>query len=166
MQEEANQKTVALVIQGGKLTGRLFARAIEKYLRYRHEQKQYKKRDPTNFKMNKPKKVQVKRLVKEGTGVSSVELKDDHIRKFERLARKNGIRYAIKKDKSTTPPTYLIFFKGKDAEVIDATLREYTKRQLKKTSRPIIHEKLQKFVAMAKEAATKLAKDKNKEQVR
>ncbi|MBQ5441367.1 MAG: PcfB family protein, partial [Firmicutes bacterium] len=40
-----------------------------------------------------------------------------------RLARKNGIRYAVKKDKATDPPTYYIFFKGKSAEVIEATLQ-------------------------------------------
>ena len=78
MQEEANQKTVGIAVQGGKMTGRLFLRAVEKYLHYRHEQKQYKKRDPTNYEMNKPKKVRIKKLVKEGTGVSSVELKDNH----------------------------------------------------------------------------------------
>ena len=166
MQEEANEKTVAIAVQGGKMTARLFGRAVEQFLRYRHDQKQFKKRDPTNYKMNQPKKIQIKKLVKEGAGVSSIELKDDNIRKFERLARKNGVRYAIKKDRSTNPPTYLIFFKGKDAEVIDATLREYTKRQLKKTSRPVIHEKLTKYAEMAREAASKLVKHRSKEQVR
>lgn len=166
MQEEANEKTVGLAVQGGKMTGRLFLRAVEKYLQYKHEKTQYKKRDPTNYELNKPKKVRIKKLVKEGAGVSSVELKDDHIRRFERLARKNGVRYAIKKDRSTSPPTYLIFFKGKDGEVIDSVLREYAKRQLKKTSRPIIHEKLQKYVDLAKEMTSKIAKDRNKEQVR
>ena len=55
----------------------------------------------------------VKELVKEGAGVASVEIKDEKIRQFERIARRNGVRYAIKKDKSTTPPTYIVFFKAK-----------------------------------------------------
>ena len=65
--------------------------------------------------------MKVDRLVREGEGVSSIEIKDNSIREFEKLARKNGIRYAVKKDKSTSPPTYFIFFKGKNAEVIDNT---------------------------------------------
>ena len=66
-------------------------------------------------------------MLREGEGVSTVTIKDNSIKPFERLARKNGIRYAIKKDKSTSPQTYIIFFKGKNAEVIDNTLKEFTK---------------------------------------
>ena len=32
MQEEANQKTVGIAVQGTKMTGRAFLRACEKYL--------------------------------------------------------------------------------------------------------------------------------------
>lgn len=167
MQEEANQKTVGLAVAATKMTGRLFIRVCDRYLQHRANEKRMKKSDPTNYKQNQPKKVKVKTLVKEGAGVSSVEIKDESIKQFERIARKNGVRYAIKKDKSTTPPTYLIFFKGKDAEVINATLREFTKRQLEKGQhKDVIHERLAKYKAVAKEAASKLAKDKNKDRTR
>ena len=73
--------------------------------------------------------------MQEGDGVSNVEIKDDSIKVFERLARKNGIRYAVKKEKATDPPTYYIFFKGKSAEVIEATLKEFTKAKLERSGR-------------------------------
>ena len=171
MQEEANQKTVGLVVTATKFTGRTFARAVEKYLQHRrnvkHEHKMEKKQDPSTYEINQPKRVKMKTLVKEGAQVSSIELKDDNIRAFEKVAKKHGIRYAIKKDKSTDPPTYMIFFKGKDAEVINHALREFTKKQLKRKDKtPVISERLKKYKAMAKENASKLAKDRHKEQVR
>ena len=168
MQEEANQKTVGIAVQGTKMTARVFMRACEKFLQYRKEQKRLKKQDPANYKSNQPKRVKVSRLVREGDGVSSIEIKDESIKEFEKLARKNGVRYAVKKDKTTSPPTYYIFFKGKNAEVIDNTLREYTKRQLTRgEKKPVIHDKLENFKKVAKEAAaSKLSKVKNKQQER
>lgn len=167
MQEEANQKTVGIAVQGTKMTGRMFLKACDKFLQYRKEQKRLKRQDPANYKINQPKRVKVERLVREGDGVSSIEIKDNSIRDFEKLARKNGIRYAVKKDKSTSPPTYFIFFKGKNAEVIDNTIREFTKRQLAKGERkPVIHEKLENFKKLARESANKLSKVKNKQQER
>lgn len=150
MQEEANQRTVGLVVTATKFTGRTFARAVDRYLQHRRtvvrEHKQEKNRDPSTYKTNQPKRIKMKTLVKEGAQVSSIELKDDNIRAFEKIAKKHGIRYAIKKDKSTDPPTYLIFFKGKDAEVINHALREFTKKQLnRKDKTPVISERLKKY---------------------
>ena len=45
-------------------------------------------------------------------GVSNIEINDPSIRDFERIARKYGVDYAVKKDRSTSPPKYLIFFKA------------------------------------------------------
>ena len=77
---------------------------------------------------NDPKRVKVKDLVKDGSGVSPVEIMDEKIRAFEKLARSNGVRYAIKKDKTTVPPTYIVFFRAKDAEMIDRTMKEFVKK--------------------------------------
>lgn len=79
------------------------------YLQHRKEQKRSNPKN-TDIQM---KKVRVKDLVKEGSGVSSIAIQDEEIRKFEQIARKNGVKYAIKKDKTTVPPTYYIFFKAK-----------------------------------------------------
>lgn len=173
MQEQANEKTVGIAVQASKMSGRLFMRMVEKYMNYRREVKRDKKyaqrTDPEKQKINQAKKVKVKTLVKEGAGVSSVEIKDEKIRQFEKLARKNGVRYAIKKDKSTTPPTYIIFFKAKDGEVIDRTMKEFLKRNISKDDKekePVIASKLKKFKAVVAEAATKISKIKNKQQER
>ena len=91
MQEEANQKTVGIAVQGTKMTGRAFLRACEKYLQYRKEQKRLKQQrrepDPASYEINQPKRVRVDRLLREGEGVSTVTIKDNSIKPFERLAR-------------------------------------------------------------------------------
>ena len=104
MQERVNEKTVAVAVQATKMSGRMIARIGEMYLRHvrekRRDNKLTKSRDPSTYKHNRAGKVKIKTLMQEGDGVSNVEIKDDSIKVFERLARKNGIRYAVKKDKA------------------------------------------------------------------
>ena len=45
-------------------------------------------------------------------GVSNIEITDPSIKEFEKIARKYGVDYAVKKDRSSSPPKYLIFFQG------------------------------------------------------
>ena len=40
--------------------------------------------------------------------------------------------YAVKKDRSSSPPKYLIFFKGRDADALTAAFTEYTSKKVKK----------------------------------
>ena len=54
----------------------------------------------------------VKQLIGQNQGVSNIEITDPSIKEFEKIARKYGVDYAVKKDRSSSPPKYLIFFKG------------------------------------------------------
>lgn len=170
MQERVNEKTVGVAVQAVKMTGRILARVAAAYLRHVNEVRREKKisarSDPTKYKQNQEGRVSIKTLMKEGDGISNVEIRDDHIRTFEKLARKNGIRYAVKKDKTTDPPTFYIFFKGKNAEVIEATLKEFTQVKLTKNGKRPIHDKLKIYGERVKAATKDLARDRNKERVR
>ena len=64
----------------------------------------------------------VKQLIGQNQGVSNIEITDPSIREFEKIARKYGVDYAVKKDRSSSPPKYLIFFKGRDADALTAAL--------------------------------------------
>ena len=57
----------------------------------------------------------MKQLIGQNQGVSNIEINDPSIMDFERIARKYGVDYAVKKDRSASPPKYLIFFKARDA---------------------------------------------------
>lgn len=75
-------------------------------------------------------KVTVKELAKQNAGMVNIEITDKNIKSFERYARKYGINYALKKDKSKEPPVYLVFFKGRDQDALNAAFREFSQKQI------------------------------------
>ena len=134
MQEEVENRTLTLVVSGTKFTGRLFKAAISKYMAHRREKKLEKQRSRDSPVTPKGKQT-VKQLIGQNQGVSNIEINDPSIRDFERIARKYGVDYAVKKDRSTSPPKYLIFFKGRDADALTAAFSEYTQKKVKKADR-------------------------------
>ena len=107
MQEEVTQKTIALVIKTAKLDANVLKAAMRMYLNHRRQKAQ-----KTHGKTS------VKKLVGEGVGVSSIEVTDGNIKSFEWVARKYNVDFAVKKDKTTNPPKYVVFFKGRDADAV------------------------------------------------
>lgn len=147
MQEEVESRTVTLMVNGTKFTGRLLKDAITKYMAHRKEKKLQKSRDSPVKPCGKQT---VKELIGQNQGVSNIEVNDPDIRKFERLARKYGVDYAVKKDRSTHPPKYLIFFKARDADALTAAFSEYTAKKVRKQERPSVLKQLAKFKELVK----------------
>ena len=152
MQEEVENRTLTLVISGTKFTGRLFKAAISKYMAHRREKKLEKQRS-RDFPVTPKGKQTVKQLIGQNQGVSNIEINDPSIKDFERIARKYGVDYAVKKDRSASPPKYLIFFKARDADALTAAFTEYTDKKVKKaekTERPSVLAKLAQFKELLK----------------
>lgn len=152
MQEEVENRTLTLVVSGTKFTGRLFKAAISKYMAHRKEKKLEKQRSRDSPVTPKGKQT-VKQLIGQNQGVSNIEINDPSIRNFERIARKYGVDYAVKKDRSASPPKYLIFFKARDADALTAAFTEYTGKKVKKaekTERPSVLAKLAQFKELLK----------------
>lgn len=155
MQEEVENRTLTLAINGTKFTGRMLKAAIGKYMAHRREVKQQKNRDGPVVHHGKQS---VKQLVGQGQGVDSIELTDPSTREFDRIARKYGVDYAIKRDRSSDPPRFLIFFKGRDNDAITAAFQEYAGKKVKKASRPSVLQKLAVFKDMVRDSAEKVKK--------
>ena len=152
MQEEVENRTLTLVVSGTKFTGRLFKAAISKYMAHRREKKLEKQRGRDSPVTPKGKQT-VKQLIWQNQGVSNIEINDPSIKDFERIARKYGVDYAVKKDRSASPPKYLIFFKARDADALTAAFTEYTGKKVKKaekTERPSVLAKLAQFKELLK----------------
>ena len=152
MQEEVENRTLTLIVSGTKFTGRLFKAAISKYMAHRREKKLEKQRSRDSPVTPKGKQT-VKQLIGQNQGVSNIEINDPSIRDFERIARKYGVDYAVKKDRSASPPKYLIFFKARDADALTAAFTEYTGKKVKKaekTERPSVLAKLAQFKELLK----------------
>ena len=148
MQEEIREKSVALVIRVGrtgvKLTEEALKWAIRKY-------------------MGQGKAVHgkqsVKELVGQGAGVQSIEVTGKNIGSFERVARKYGVDFAVKKDPAQGK--YLVFFKARDADALNAAFSEYTAKVLgRQKGKPSLRKQLDKFRQAAREM---VGKEKNRE---
>ena len=152
MQEEVESRTLTLIVSGTKFTGRLFKAAISKYMAHRREKKLNKQRSRDSPVTPKGKQT-VKQLIGQNQGVSNIEINDPSIKDFERIARKYGVDYAVKKDRSASPPKYLIFFKARDADALTAAFSEYTQKKVKKadrSERPSVLAKLAQFKELLK----------------
>ena len=156
MQEEVEHKTVALAINASKLTAKEFKKGILKFLAYLKD-----KQNHPNIPQGKQS---VKQLAKQGQGMTSIEITDQNIKDFERVAKKYGVDFAVMKDKHEIPPKYVVFFKGKDADAITNAFKEYTADMVKKAARPSVLAELRKLAQIVKNTVVDKVKHKNKEQ--
>ena len=154
MQDEVNEKVVALSIKGSKLTAEMLQKAMKALLAKGKQQ------------IGKPPhgKQTLRQLMKQNTGVSNIEITDSNIKAFESTAKKYGIDYALKKDTTEQPPRYLVFFKGRDADVLTAAFKEFSATKLTQEQRPTIRKALAAFRDAAKQLNASRQKVKNKEQ--
>ena len=147
MQEEVEQRTVTLAISTSKMTANVLKSAISKYLAYRKEKARQGPVKPCG-------KQSVKQLVGQDQGVTNIEITDKNIKGFERIARKYGVDFALKKDKTGEIPKYLVFFKARDADALTAAFKEYTAKTDRKKERPSVLQKLREFKEAAVDIAT------------
>ena len=137
MQEDIENKIVVMIENCSKLTAQELRRALEKVLTEAKNSKGRKNAldtDPHG-------KMTVKELAAKDKGMQSIEVNDDSIGSFNRVARKYGIDFAPFKVKGEN--RYMVFFKAPDADAMTAAFTDYTRRQAKKASRPSIRQKLE-----------------------
>ncbi|SJP05105.1 PcfB family protein [Clostridioides difficile] len=120
MQEEVNQRTVALSIRATKLTGRVMAAAFGKVLQAakKHRQKA----------LTPQGRQSVKKLMNHYGGKNAMQYvgapKD-----FDRIAKEFHVDYAFHK---VSPGHYLLFFKANQADAITAAFQKYSTKVLNK----------------------------------
>ena len=105
----------------------------------------------------------LKQLMKQNTGVSNIEITNDNIKAFESTAKKYGIDFALKKDATETPPRYLVFFKGRDADALTAAFKEFSAKKLTQDKKPSIRKALAAFWEKTKELNTSRQQTKHKD---
>ena len=140
MQEEVEQRTLTRAINGTKFTGRMLKAAVAKFMAYRRSHKAAK------AYVHPKGKQTVRQLTRQGQGVNTMEIADENLRQFERIARKYGVDYAVRRDKAAVPPRFLLFFKGRDADAITAAFKEFMTAKERKSERPSLLQKLREFV--------------------
>ena len=159
MQEEIDNRAVTLAISTTKLTGRVLKAAMSKYLAYRKSKKAEKVNTTPTGKQS------VKQLVGQNAGVSNIEVSESNIKGFDRVARKYGVDYAIKKDKTGEIPKYFVFFKARDADALTAAFTEFSSKVEKNKEKPSVIQKLRalKLPQLNKDVTKVRNKDKGLE---
>ena len=148
MQEQNSEKVVSLSVRATKVTANVLKSAVRAYL---------------SAQKNKSKgKQSVKHIIQKGEKLTNIEVTDQNIKSFNKTARKYGIDYSLKKDGSEKPPRYFIFFKAKDAEVMNAAFKDFLGKELKKKEKPSIKARLKTLGEQVKQKAQERTREKNK----
>lgn len=152
MQEEVESRTTNLMISVTKLTARALYTAYVKHRQKAQSRKQAARDAPHSGKQT------VKQLIRQNQGVSSMEVSNSDLKGFERIARKYGVDYAIRKDTAQKPPRYLVFFKARDADALSAAFKEYMASVMKKQhhKKPSVLKELRRLVSIARSVPQKV----------
>lgn len=153
MQEEVTQKTIALAISTTKMTSAVLAKALRKLL---EEQKNKNRQLPKG-------KQTLKNLMKQNTSISNLEITNNNIKAFSSTAKKYDRDFSLKKDSSIDPPRYLVFFKGRDADVMTAAFQEFTTKRLSQEKKPSIRKLLSSMKELAKQKSKVLDRSRQKD---
>lgn len=140
MQEEVEQRCLTLVIDSGKMTGKILRSAVLKFVAYSCEMAH-----EMNGSVRYTGKQTLKQLVGQNQGVSNVELDDADIRDFKKVLRQYGVNYAVKKVDGQDK--FLVFFKARDADAINAALTDYASKKVRRSERPSVLKRLREIAA-------------------
>jgi hypothetical protein len=133
MQEEVTGKTVALIVDGVKMSEQAFEKSVQKFLEEIQKSKQ-----PRIYRGRQT----LKQLAGQNAGLANIEISDQNIKAFSRVARKYHVDFALKKDTTAEQPRYLVFFKSRDADAITAAFQEFASRKMNREKAPTIRERL------------------------
>lgn len=157
MQEEVTGKTVALIVDGAKMSEQVFEKAVKKFL-----EEVQKSRQPKIYRG----KQTLKQLAGQNAGLANIEISDRNIKAFTHVAKKYHVDFALKKDTAAEQPRYLVFFKSRDADAITAAFQEFASRRMGREERPSIRERLNQAREQTEQKAEHRTVDREKVKVK
>ena len=163
MQEEVENRTVNLAISTTRLTGRTILNAYRLWKSHHNAAKAKNAAEMAKEDTTPHGKQTIQELIGQNQGVSSIDIQNTNIRDFEKIANKYGVDYAITRDKSVTPPKYMVFFKARDADALTAAFAEYSNQRLKAKDKPSVLKQLNKLKELVASIPSKV---RNKSQER
>ena len=163
MQEEVENRTVNLAISTTRLSGRTIISAFRLWKSHHNNVKAKKAAEQANEDTTPHGKQSIQELIGQNQGVSSIDIQNTNIRDFEKIANKYGVDYAITRDKTVTPPKYMVFFKARDADALTAAFAEYSNQRLKAKDKPSVLKQLGKLNELVASIPSKV---RNKSQER
>ena len=109
--ENGAKKTIDISIKAEKMTADVLKSALQEFM---------------SGKAEKKGRMTYKQLqAKSPSKLDSIEVSDRNIGDFLKTARKYDVDFALKRDKSTSPPTYHVFFSAAKTEDFKRAFSEY-----------------------------------------
>ena len=100
--ESGTKKTIDITLKAERITSDMLKSALQEFM---------------TGKAVKKGRMTYRQLQKQSVSkLDSIEVSDSNIGDFLETARKYDIDYALKRDKSTEPPTYHVFFSAANTE--------------------------------------------------
>lgn len=170
MQEEVEQKMVIVVEGVAKMTPRVFAKVLRAAVKLgKGTAKLGWKGIKLPFTLHKRSvnkvrhgKMSVRQLARKDHGITDIEVNDENIGSFKKIAKKYGIDFALKKVKDEDK--YLVFFKGADTDTMNRAYQEYMTKQAAKRTKQ--HDRQSKRTARTQNKAQTKAQRKTRRRSR
>ena len=147
--ESGAKKTIDISIKAEKMTADVLKSALQEFMSGKAE-----KKGRMTYKQ-----LQEKSLSK----LDSIEVSDRNIGNFLKTARKYDVDFALKRDKSTQPPTYHVFFSAAKTEDFKRAFSEYLGKGQGKKRGEFTREQMQQ---QAQKVASRPRKQKQREKSR
>ncbi len=147
--ESGAKKTIDISIKAEKMTADVLKSALQEFM---------------SGKAEKKGRMTYKQLQeKSPSKLDSIEVSDRNIGDFLKTARKYDVDFALKRDKSTQPPTYHVFFSAAKTEDFKRAFSEYLGKEQGKKRGEFTREQMQQ---QAQKVASRPRKQKQREKSR
>ena len=147
--ENGAKKTIDISIKAEKMTADVLKSALQEFM---------------SGKAEKKGRMTYKQLQeKSPSKLDSIEVSDRNIGNFLKTARKYDVDFALKRDKSTQPPTYHVFFSAAKTEDFKRAFSEYLGKGQGKKRGEFTREQMQQ---QAQKVASRPRKQKQREKSR
>ena len=147
--ESGAKKTIDISIKAEKMTADVLKSALQEFM---------------SGKAEKKGRMTYKQLQeKSPSKLDSIEVSDRNIGDFLKTARKYDVDFALKRDKSTSPPTYHVFFSAAKTEDFKRAFSEYLGKGQGKKRGEFTREQMQQ---QAQKVASRPRKQKQREKSR
>ena len=147
--ESGTKKTIDISIKAEKMTANVLKSALQEFM---------------SGKAEKKGRMTYKQLQdKSPSKLDSIEVSDRNIGDFLKTARKYDVDFALKRDKSTQPPTYHVFFSAAKTEDFKRAFSEYLGKGQGKKRGEFTREQMQR---QAQKVASRPRKQKQREKSR
>lgn len=123
MQEEIEERTIAISLTTARLSARALGVCFREFLSLGKKEADALKKRPLKGKQS------VSRLMAGGKKIKSTDLTPQEFKEFQKTAAKYKLSYAIRKD-GIRKDTYTLFFKAKDKKAIKDFFKEYSNKVL------------------------------------